>query len=78
VKDDHERKVLLMPDRLVYSTDDGRVNTCPTCGKPYKQCQCDTSPSNQIPVKKNDGIACVMRDRKHRGGKTVTVTTGHN
>jgi translation initiation factor 1 len=76
VKDDHERKLLLMPDRLVYSTDDGRVNTCPTCGKSYKQCQCHTSPSNQIPEKKTDGIARVMRDRKHRGGKTVTVITG--
>ncbi len=65
-----------MPDRLVYSTGDGRINTCPTCGKPCKQCQCDTSPSNQIPARKTDGIARVMRDRKHRGGKTVTVITG--
>ena len=65
-----------MPDRLVYSTDDGRVNTCHTCGKLYKQCQCDTSPSNQRAAKKNDGITRVMRDRKHRGGKTVTVITG--
>ena len=65
-----------MPDRLVYSTDSGRVNTCPTCGKPYKHCQCDSSASNQIPAKKNDGIVRVMRDRKHRGGKTVTVVTG--
>ena len=65
-----------MPDRLVYSTDGSRVNTCPTCGKPYKKCQCDISPSNQIATKKNDGIARVMRDRKGRGGKTVTVIDG--
>jgi len=26
--------------------------------------------------KKADGIVRVMRDRKHRGGKTVTVITG--
>jgi translation initiation factor 1 len=64
-----------MPDRLVYSTDGGRVNTCPRCGKPYKQCRCDTSTSNQIPAKQ-DNIARVMRDRKGRGGKTVTVITG--
>lgn len=63
-----------MPDRLVYSTDGGRVNTCPTCGKPYKQCQCDTS--GAAPVKKSDGIVRIMRDRKHRGGKTVTLITG--
>jgi translation initiation factor 1 len=63
-----------MSDRLVYSTDGGRVNTCPTCGKPYKHCQCDKS--NQTPTKKNDGIVRVMRDRKGRGGKTVTVIDG--
>jgi translation initiation factor 1 len=27
-------------------------------------------------VKKSDGIIRVMRDRKQRGGKTVTVVTG--
>lgn len=26
--------------------------------------------------RKSDGIVRVMRDRKHRGGKTVTVITG--
>ncbi|MFL5696465.1 MAG: hypothetical protein ACJ797_05100 [Ktedonobacteraceae bacterium] len=30
-----------MPDRLVYSTDGGRVSNCPRCGLPYKQCRCD-------------------------------------
>ncbi|HLZ55755.1 MAG TPA: translation initiation factor Sui1 [Ktedonosporobacter sp.] len=65
-----------MPDRLVYSTDGGRLDTCPRCGKPYKQCRCDTSASNQPSTIKSDGIARVMRDRKHRGGKTVTVITG--
>jgi translation initiation factor 1 len=71
-----ERKPFLMPDRLVYSTDGGRINTCPTCGKSYKQCQCDKPAPDQASAKKNDGIARVMRDRKHRGGKTVTVITG--
>ncbi|HXZ05378.1 MAG TPA: translation initiation factor Sui1 [Ktedonobacteraceae bacterium] len=61
-----------MPDRLVYSTDGGRIHTCPTCGQPYNQCRCD-QPSI---VKKSDGIVRVTRDRKHRGGKTVTVITG--
>ncbi|HLX56400.1 MAG TPA: stress response translation initiation inhibitor YciH [Ktedonobacteraceae bacterium] len=65
-----------MPDRLVYSSDGGRVDTCPVCGKPYKQCRCDKFVSNQTPAKKNDGIVRIMRDRKNRGGKTVTVIGG--
>lgn len=63
------------PDRyrLVYSTDSGRVTTCPTCGLPYKNCRC-SQPAQ--PTRKNDGIVRVMRDRKQRGGKTVTVISG--
>ncbi len=61
-----------MSDHLVYSTDGGRIHTCPTCGQPYNQCRCD-QPST---LKKSDGIVRVMRERKHRGGKTVTVITG--
>jgi len=64
-----------MPDRLVYSTDGGRVSTCPTCGQPYKHCRCE-QPGSQTSVKKSDGIVRVMRDRKGRGGKTVTVIDG--
>jgi len=60
-----------MPEeRLVYSTDRGRISTCPTCGRPYKDGQ------SSAPSKKSDGIVRVMRDRKQRGGKTVTVVTG--
>lgn len=65
-----------MPDRLVYSTDGGRVDTCATCRLPYKQCRCNES-TQPAPAKKSDGIVRIMRDRKHRGGKTVTVITGH-
>ncbi len=64
-----------MPDRLVYSTDSGRVTTCLACGLPYKRCRCD-EPASTTPNKKSDGIVRIMRDRKHRGGKTVTVITG--
>lgn len=60
-----------MSDRIVYSTESGRITTCPSCGQPYNRCQC-----NQPPQKKGDGIVRVMRDRKGRGGKTVTVITG--
>ncbi|GCE10921.1 translation initiation factor Sui1 [Tengunoibacter tsumagoiensis] len=62
-----------MPDRLVYSTDSGRVTNCPDCGQPYQSCRCEQS---ALPSKKSDGIVRVMRDRKQRGGKTVTVITG--
>ncbi len=62
-----------MPDRIVYSTDSGRVTHCPTCGQPYKQCHCEQPIST---TKKGDGFVRLMRDRKGRGGKTVTVITG--
>lgn len=62
-----------MQDRLVYSTDGGRVTTCSTCGQPYKECRCGQAAQS---TRKSEGIVRVMRDRKHRGGKTVTVITG--
>src|SRR2546423_15601462 len=62
-----------MPDRLVYSTDGGRVSNCPRCGLPYKNCRCSQS---EQPGRKSDGIVRVKRDRKGRGGKTVTVIDG--
>ena len=68
----------VMSERLVYSTDGGRIDACPRCGLPNKQCHCDQSSAGQgrnLP-KKTDSIVRVMRDRKHRGGKTVTVITG--
>jgi len=62
-----------MPDRVVYSTDSGRITHCPDCGQPYKHCRCGQP---NAPTKKSDGIVRIMRDRKHRGGKTVTVISG--
>lgn len=62
-----------MSDRVVYSTDNGRISTCPTCGQPYRSCHCDQQTG---PKKKSDGIVRIMRDRKQRGGKTVTVIAG--
>jgi translation initiation factor 1 len=63
-----------MSDRLVYSTESGRITLCSHCGLPYKECRCD-QPA-QAPTRKSDGIVRVMRDRKKRGGKTVTVIQG--
>ncbi len=62
---------------LVYSTDGGRVDFCPTCGLRRENCTCRTKPAGrpgrQLP---DDGIVRIMRDRKGRGGKTVTVVAG--
>lgn len=63
-----------MPDHIVYSTDSGRVTTCLECGQSYKKCLCD-HPAGST-TKKGDGIVRIMRERKQRGGKTVTVITG--
>lgn len=63
-------------DRLVYSTDGGRVTTCPTCGLPYTKCRCAEPLRAGQSARKSDGIVRVMRDRKGRGGKTVTVIDG--
>jgi translation initiation factor 1 len=60
-------------DRLVYSTESGRVTTCPTCGLVYTNCRCSQP---RQPTRKSDGIVRVMRERKGRGGKTVTVIDG--
>jgi translation initiation factor 1 len=69
-----------MPDRLVYSTDGGRVTHCPNCGKPYKHCRCeqpgDTSPTKLMRAPLSDGVVRIMRERKHHGGKTVTIISG--
>lgn len=66
-----------MHDRLVYSSESGRVTTCPTCGQIYKHCRCDQSSTAATQsMRKHDGVVRVMRDRKQRGGKTVTVITG--
>lgn len=73
--DNNEQKGTAMSDRIVYSTDSGRITTCPRCGQPYKTCRCDQGASAGSP-KKGDGVVRIMRDRKGRGGKTVTVITG--
>ncbi len=54
-----------MSDNIVYSTDGGSMRSHP-----------DTRKSSGEPAKKSDGIVRIMRDRKQRGGKTVTVITG--
>jgi translation initiation factor 1 len=66
--------------RVVYSTDGGRQDRCPACGRRLDACRCDrprTKPSaNKAPALPDDGVVRVWRDRKRRRGKTVTVIAG--
>lgn len=65
------------PD-LVYSTDGGRVDFCPTCGLRREACRCRAKPAprNSAARGPDDGIVRLQRDRKGRGGKTVTLISG--
>lgn len=54
-----------MSDNIVYSTDSGRIRPRP-----------EERQSAGEPTKETDGIVRIRRDRKQRGGKTVTVITG--
>ena len=56
-------------DRVVYSTEHGKI--CPGCSNPVKQCTCrkQTSPSG-------DGNVRVSRETKGRKGKGVTLIKG--
>src|SRR5207244_6742931 len=69
-----------MERRLVYDSDALQPGHCPTCGKRLDRCTCgqmrpprtETRPLN-VP---RDGVVRLLRDRKSRGGKTVTLITG--
>ena len=57
--------------RVVYSSDAGRVDYCPKCGKPKPECVC-----RQAAAGKGDGFVRVSRDKHGRGGKVVTLIAG--
>lgn len=67
--------------RVVYSTDGGSVRYCKRCGQPEHAGRCAPAPTGgaalvggqRVP---NDGVVRIARDRKGRGGKTMTVITG--
>ena len=65
---------------MVYSTDGGRVDYCPTCGLRREACTCRGKPVKRAgaatPNVPNDGFVRLHRDRKGRGGKTMTLITG--
>ena len=54
---------------LVYSTETGQL--CPGCENPKDQCSCKQSSAPE-----SDGILRIQREKKGRGGKTVTTITG--
>ena len=59
--------------RPVYVTGIGRIPVCSRCGEPKPECRCGKSPANPAPA---DGFVRIARDKKNRGGKTVTVISG--
>src|SRR6266516_5661658 len=74
-----------MERRLVYDSDAVQAGHCPTCGKRMDRCSCaqprSARPTRAEPKVTNlprDGVVRLLRDRKGRGGKTVTLITGLN
>ena len=67
-----------MERRLVYDSDAVQPGHCPTCGKRLDRCSCAVRPrveSKPLSVPR-DGVVRLLRDRKSRGGKTVTMIAG--
>jgi translation initiation factor 1 len=68
-----------MQNRVVYDSALGRVDACPTCGKRYDRCTCGQRAAlarSAGPGLPRDGVVRILRDRKGRGGKVVTVVAG--
>jgi translation initiation factor 1 len=61
-------------NRVVYDSDIGRLDRCSNCKRRIEACVCP--PKEQQKLRGGDGIVRVMRDKKGRKGKTVTVVTG--
>jgi translation initiation factor 1 len=70
-----------MERRVVYDSDAVQPGRCPTCGKRLDRCSCgatravkpDPKPTLNLP---RDGVVRILRDRKGRGGKGVTIIAG--
>src|SRR5215216_4546591 len=73
-----------MERRLVYDSDNVQPGRCPTCGKRLDRCTCQqprrtTAAPPAAPLNlPRDGVVRILRDRKGRGGKTVTLIAGLN
>ncbi len=60
--------------RVVYSSEHGRM--CTSCHKPVAKCKCAGAAKRDTPRPESDGTARVRREKKGRGGKTVTTISG--
>jgi translation initiation factor 1 len=72
-----------MERRVVYDSDAVLPGRCPTCGKRLDRCTCGhLRPARQAAAEPKalnvprDGVVRLLRDRKSRGGKTVTLIAG--
>src|ERR671934_937700 len=69
-----------MERRLVYDSDAAQPGRCATCGKRLDRCSCGQArptPGQARPLNlPRDGVVRLLRDRKGRGGKTVTLIAG--
>jgi translation initiation factor 1 len=72
-----------MERRVVYDSDAVQPGHCPTCGKRLDRCTCgETRPARRARTEPKalnvprDGVVRLLRDKKGRGGKTVTLITG--
>src|SRR5438105_224243 len=69
-----------MERRLVYDSDAVQPGHCPTCGKRLDRCSCAVRRPPRVDSKPvsvpRDGVVRLLRDRKSRGGKTVTMIAG--
>jgi translation initiation factor 1 len=68
-------------NRVVYDSNAVQPGRCPACGKRLDRCTCgekrQTGPSAPAVTKlPKDGIVRLLRDRRGRGGKTVTLIAG--
>lgn len=69
-------------ERVVWSSDAGRITYCPRCGQPQSRCQCSPgrkdgakAPSARVDLPR-DGVVRLAREKKGRGGKVVTLVAG--
>src|SRR4029453_11961185 len=71
-----------MERRVVYDSDAVDGGRCLSCGKRLDRCACAEPRATPAPASRGaaseprDGVVRLLRDRKGRGGKTVTLITG--
>lgn len=64
-------------EREVWATGIGRITYCRHCGQPAGACRCrEVRRGATAKAMPQDGYVRILRDRKGRGGKVVTVIHG--